>query len=276
MRTVRQSSHKRVAKCQRVTIDIHGVWSVPLVWPETANNARRENRVEPNAEKNRKKRGEIRMEAVEFLRNYNRMCSIIDKCSECPAVNMKCCELYTDEQAKLVEIVEKWAKEHPEKPEQEQQKPEKEQQKPEHPEEAADVTKQKQDEPCVKTIQDNLEGAIYRAIDYHKNRIENLEYEVSVIRHDLAALHDKTYALSEKVDRTPTMEPNKTPKQKRTNKDVLLAVLPNVDTSACPKVLDMNYKCDKRKLCAVCKHEFWNADTHIDLRRLRNDSTFMV
>ena len=60
---------------------------------------------------------------------------------------------------------------------------------------------------------------------------------------------------------------------KRTNKDVLLAAFPNVDTSACPKVLDMNYKCDKRKLCAVCKHEFWNADAHIDLRRLRNDST---
>ena len=67
------------------------------------------------------------MEALEFLRNYDRMCSTIDKCSECPAVNMKCCELYTDEQAKLVEIVEKWAKEHPEETEQEQQKPEQEQ-----------------------------------------------------------------------------------------------------------------------------------------------------
>ena len=49
-------------------------------------------------------------------------------------------------------------------------------------------------------------------------------------------------------------------KKKRTNKDVLLAVLPNVDASACPKMLDMNYKCDKRKLCAVCKHEFWNEE----------------
>lgn len=72
------------------------------------------------------------MEAVEFLRNYDRMCSAIDKCSECPAINMKCCELSTDEQAKLVEIVEQWVKEHPEKPEHEQQKPERERQKPEH------------------------------------------------------------------------------------------------------------------------------------------------
>ena len=193
------------------------------------------------------------MEALEFLRNYDRMCSTIEKCSECPAVNMKCCELSTDEQAKLVEIVGKWAKEHPEKPEHERKKPE-------HQEEAADVTKPKQDEPCVKTIQDNIEGAIYRSIAFNKTRIENLEYEVSVIRHDLEVLDDRIYALREKVDHTPAMEQSQTPEPKRTNKDVLLAVLPNVDTSACPKVLDMNYKCDKRKLCAVCKHEFWNEE----------------
>ena len=193
------------------------------------------------------------MEALEFLRNYDRMCSAIDKCSECPAVNMKCCELYTDEQAKLVEIVEKWAKEHPEETEQGQQKPE-------HQEESADATKPKQDEPCVKTIQDNIEGAIYRSIAFNKTRIENLEYEVSVIRHDLEVLDDRIYALREKVDHTPTKEASQTPEPKRTNKDVLLAVLPNVDTSVCPKMLDMNYKCDKRKLCAVCKHEFWNEE----------------
>ena len=200
------------------------------------------------------------MEAVEFFQCYYKMCnSNVSGCAGCEAQGIDC-ELTTDKPERLVAIVEKWAKEHTEKPEHERQKPEHERKKPEHQGEAADVTKPKQDEPCVKTIQDQLEGAIYRAIDYHKNRIENLEYEVSVIRHDLAALHDKTYALSEKVDHTPTMEPNKTPKQKRTNKDVLLAVLPNVDTSACPKVFDMNYKCDKRKLCAVCKHEFWNEE----------------
>lgn len=94
---------------------------------------------------------------------------------------------------------------------------------------------------------------------YH-NRIENLEHDVFEIRNNLAILADQIYALSEKVDHTPTKEPSQTPEPKRTNKDVLLAVLPNVDTSACPKVLDMNYKCDKRKLCAVCKQEFWNAE----------------
>ena len=214
------------------------------------------------------------MEAVEFLRNYNRMCSTIDKCSECPAVNMKCCELYTDEQAKLVEIVEQWAKEHPEetererkKTEREQQKPEREQQKPEHPEEAADATKPNQDEPCVKTIQDNIEGAIYRSIAFNKTRIENLEYEVSVIRHDLEVLDDRIYALREKVDHTPAEEPSQTQEQKRTNKDVLLAAFPNARLDddgipdICPRALDKNYNnCSDFADCSVCKCAYWLAE----------------
>ena len=199
------------------------------------------------------------MEAVEFLRNYDRMCSTIDKCSECPAVNMKCCELYTDEQAKLVEIVEKWAKEHPEGTEQEQQKPE-------HPEEAADVTKPKQDEPCVKTIQDNLEGAIYRSIASYKTRIEKLEYDVSVVRNNLAILGDQIYALREKVDHTSTKEASQTPDPKRTNKDVLLAAFPNARMDndgipyACPNRLDAHYNCDKFENCLRCRHTHWLAE----------------
>ena len=206
------------------------------------------------------------MEAVEFFKNYNRMCSTIDKCSECPAVNMKCCELTTDEPEKLVEIVEQWAKEHPEETEQGKQKPEQGQQKPEHQEEEADVTKQKQYEPCVKTIQDNIEGAIYRAIALNKSRIEMLEYDVSVIRHDLAELHDKTYALSEKVYHTPAEEPSQTQEQKRTNKDVLLAAFPNANVDdngipyACPKWLDADYNCDKFGICLRCRQTHWLAE----------------
>lgn len=119
------------------------------------------------------------MEAVEFIKQKARMCDYYsgspcthdDSGEICPAHNINCFTT-TDHLEQLVAVVEQWAEEHPEKPEQER-----EQERP-----------------------------------------------------------------------------------KRTNKDVLLAVLPNVDTSACPKVLDMNYKCDKRKLCAVCKHEFWNEE----------------
>lgn len=255
------------------------------------------------------------MEAVEFLQCYYKMCnSHVSGCAGCEAQEIDC-ELTTDEPEKLVAAVERWAKANPDGTEQEQQKLE-------HPEEAADATKPKQDEPCVKTIQDQLEGAIYREIISHKTKIEKLEHDVSVMRNNLAELKDKTYkekqvevkkeqscgnnALEERVDHlkkcfdemderltcfihdtvdevqaikkhaehqdefmktkcvhVDSEEVESMNEPKRTNKDVLLAVLPNVDTSACPKVLDMNYKCDKRKLCAVCKHEFWNADAHI-------------
>ena len=199
------------------------------------------------------------MEAVEFLRNYDSMCSTIDKCCECPAVNMKRCELCSYEQAKLVEIVEKWAKEHPEGTEQEQQKPE-------YLEEAADVTKPKQDEPCVKTIQDQLEGAIYREIISHKTKIEKLEHDVSVMRNNLAELQDKTYSLSENVYHTMTEEPSQTHEQKRTNKDALLAAFPNalMDNDgipyACPNRLDAHYNCDKFENCLRCRHTHWLAE----------------
>lgn len=192
------------------------------------------------------------MEVLEFMKQKNRMCDYYvygctrdGSCEICPAHDIDC-EITTDKPEQLVAIVEQWVKEHPEKPEQEQQKPERERQKPE----------QKRQNP----EQDDIEGAIYREIISHKTRIENLEYDVFVIRNNLALLGDQIYALHEKVYHTPTEEPSKTPKPKRTKKDALLAVIPNVDTSACPKVLDMNYKCDKRKLCAVCKHEFWNEE----------------
>ena len=189
------------------------------------------------------------MEAVEFFKNYNRMCSTIDKCSECPAVNMKCCELTTDEPEKLVAIVEKWAKEHPEETEQERQEPG-------HPEESSDL---------------------HAIIDALEDRIDKLDEKVSnealIFREVSKRNQDAHRQLADRItvlEKEPVESMNE---PKRTNKDVLLAAFPNVDTSACPKVLDMNHKCDKRKLCAVCKHEFWNADAHIDLRRLRNDST---
>lgn len=206
------------------------------------------------------------MEAVEFMKQKNRMCDYYsgrtcthdDSGETCPAMCIDC-EITTDDLEQLVAIVEKWAKEHPGKPEQEQQKPE-------HPEEAADVTKTKQDEPCVKTIQDNLEGAIYREIGSNKTRIENLEHDVFVMRNNLAILGDKIYALREKVDHTPTKEESQTPEPKRTNKDVLLAEFPDalMDNNgipyACPNRLDAHYNCDKFENCFRCRHTHWLAE----------------
>ena len=206
------------------------------------------------------------MEAVEFFQCYYKMCaSYVNGCTGCEAQGIDC-ELTTAEPEKLVAAVERWAKAHPEEAERERQKTEQEQQKPEHPEEAADVTKPKQDEPCVKTIQDNLEGAIFRAIALNKARIEMLEYDVSVIRHNSAELHDKIYALSEKVYNTPTEEPSQTQEQNRTNKDVLLAAFPNARMDdngipyACPNRLDAHYNCDKFENCLRCRRAHWLAE----------------
>ena len=111
------------------------------------------------------------MEAVEFIRKIKKMC-MGRHCDDCPLKeNYKCNVIYTEDPEESVRIVEEWAKE------QESKKPEMERQK---------------------TEQDELEGAIYSAIASNKTRIENLEYDVSVIRHNLAALHDKIYALLKK------------------------------------------------------------------------------
>ena len=193
------------------------------------------------------------MEVVEFIKQKERMCDYHcgkacthdDSGEICPAYYINC-DTMTDQPEQLVAIVEQWAKE--------------------HPEEAADATAPKNGEPCVKTIQDAIEGSIYRSIASHKTRIAHLEYDVSVIRHNLSALHDKIYTLSAKVDHTPTAEPSQTPEPKRTNKDVLLEAFPDAYASpdgipmACPLSLDKHYECSKFKNCEECRTTHWPAE----------------
>lgn len=191
------------------------------------------------------------METIEFMRQRKRMCDYYgdhtcvcdDSRGSCPALDIDC-SFTTDKPERLIAIVEKWAKE--------------------HPEETSAATSHKSDEPRVKTIQDGLEGAIYRAIASNKTRIENLEQDVAVIRINLSVLDDRIYALREKVDHTPTKEPSQTPEPKRTNKDVLLAAFPRIvmdgDVPAsCPRIMDRDIHiqyCASRS-CDQCKHEYW-------------------
>ena len=193
------------------------------------------------------------MEVVEFIKQKQRMCDYHcgkacthdDSGEICPAYYINC-DTMTDQPEQLVAIVEKWAKE--------------------HPEETVVATTHKNDEPCVKTIQDNLEGAIYSAIASNKTRIEKIEYDVSVIRHNLAVLDDRIYALREKVDHAPTMEPSQTQEPKRTNKDVLVAAFPNARMNnkgipeVCPLSLDTQYDCNKFPNCLLCKRAHWLAE----------------
>mgnify|MGYP007099692802 FL=1 len=57
------------------------------------------------------------MDAVEFIKERNRMCESFDDdcdCSNCPAYRNNCCNTF-EWQEELVAIVEKWSIEHPRK-----------------------------------------------------------------------------------------------------------------------------------------------------------------
>ena len=55
------------------------------------------------------------MDAVEFLKQFNRMCKAYndDGCKECPAYKYRCGEEFDGQEEDGVHIVEQWAKEHP-------------------------------------------------------------------------------------------------------------------------------------------------------------------
>lgn len=58
----------------------------------------------------------IDMDAVEFIRERNRMCKHFRGCAGCPADGMICSTIWEMNDAeRLVQVVEAWAKEHPHK-----------------------------------------------------------------------------------------------------------------------------------------------------------------
>ena len=230
------------------------------------------------------------MEVLELIKQRHRMCDYYgdvscvcdDSRETCPALNIDC-SLGIPTSERLVAIVEQWAKEHPEKPEQEQQKPE-------HPEEAADVTKPKQDDPCVKTIQDQLEGAIYREIISNKTKIEKLEHDVEERVEHLEKCCDEmnerlTCFIHDTVDEVQAIkkhaehqdkfmqtkcvhvdsaEVESMNEPKRTNKDVLLETFPRMVMDGgvpvlCPRTMDRDIHiqyCAGRS-CYQCRCEYW-------------------
>ena len=54
------------------------------------------------------------MDAVEFLRDFRRMCLSYDTCTDCELRCAECSPMEEDfDQEKVIRVVEKWAKEHP-------------------------------------------------------------------------------------------------------------------------------------------------------------------
>ena len=56
------------------------------------------------------------MDAVEFLRDFRRMCLSYDHCTGCELRSASCIPMEEDcDHEKVIRVVEKWAKEHPAK-----------------------------------------------------------------------------------------------------------------------------------------------------------------
>lgn len=206
------------------------------------------------------------MEVLEFIKQKDRMCVYYsgrtcthdDSGETCPAMSIDC-EITTDEPEQLVAVVEQWAKA--------------------HPEEAADATKPKQDEPCVKTMQDDLSGAIYQTIKNCEDRfaerksVEGLEedcyknFQIIENRHietckEIVRLKDRVAELEVALKAQPVPAP----KPKQTRKDMLLAAFPDAYVYpggvplACPLSLDKHHECSKSKNCEECITTYWTAE----------------
>ena len=182
-------------------------------------------------------------EMVRIIREKDRMCNTYE-CAECRAASIDC-DFYSANKdlSKLIQIVDAWSIEHPDKEQQVEVKKEQSS--------GNNALEERVDRlgKCFDEMNERLTCFIHDTVD-----------EVQAIKKH--AEHQDEF-MQTKCVHVDSEEVESMNKPKRTNKDVLLAVLPNIDTSACPKMFDMNYKCDKRKLCAVCIHEFWNADARL-------------
>ena len=190
------------------------------------------------------------MEVLEFIKQKNRMCDYYcgelctrdDSGETCPASSIDC-EIMTDKPERLVAIVEKWAKDHPEETEQEQQKPE-------HPEESSDL---------------------HAIIDALEDRIDKLDEKVSneaLIFREVSKLNQDAHIhLSDRIDALEKYHVESMNEPKRTNKDVLLATFPRMVMDGgvpvlCPRTMDrdINIQHCAVRSCDQCRHEYWLAE----------------
>ena len=176
------------------------------------------------------------MEAVEFIRTIQKMCTG-RHCDECPLrENYKCNVIYTEDPVKTVQIVEEWAKEQ-------------EHQKPENPEESRDL---------------------HAIIDELEDRIDKLEKKVSneaLIFREVSKRNQGSHRkLADRIAALEEYHVESMNEQKRTNMDVLLKVFPNVRMNnnglpdVCALSLDTNYDCDKFTDCEDCRCVHWNTE----------------
>ena len=183
------------------------------------------------------------MDAMEFIRTLQKMCTG-RHCDDCPlSENYKCNVIYTEDPEESVRIVEEWAKE------QESEKTEQEQKKPDQTEESIDL---------------------HAIIDELEYRIDKLEKKVSneaLIFREVSKRNQGSHRkLADRIAALEEYHVESMNEPKRTNKDVLLAAFPDARMDdngipyACPNRLDEHYDCDKFENCLRCRYAHWLAE----------------
>lgn len=174
------------------------------------------------------------MEAVEFIRTIQKMCTG-RHCDECPLKeNYICNACYTDDPEESVRIVEEWAKEQ-------------ESEKTEHPEESSDL------------------HAIIDELEYRLDKLDRKVSNEALIFREVSKRNQGSHRkLSDRIAALEEYHVESMNEQKRTKKDVLLAAFPRMvmdgDVPAlCPRIMDrdINFQHCAGRRCYECRHEYW-------------------
>ena len=185
-------------------------------------------------------------EMVRIVREMERMCST-HECAECRAIGIDCnFEANNKDLEKLIQIVDAWNIEHPDKEQQ---------------------VEAKKEQSCGN-------NALEERVDHLKKCFDEMNERLTCFIHDTvdevraikkhAEHHDKFMQI--KCVHVDSEEVESMNEPKRTNKDVLLAAFPDalMDDNgipyACPNRLDTHYNCDKFENCLRCRQTHWLAE----------------
>ena len=186
------------------------------------------------------------IEMVRIVREMERMCSK-NECAECRAIGIDCdFEANNKDLAKLIQIVDAWSIEHPDKEQQ---------------------VEVKKEQSCGNnTLEERVDRLEKRCNEMNERLtrfIHDTVDEVQAIKKH--AEHQDKFMQTQCVH-VDSEEVESMNEPKRTNKDVLLAAFPNARMDnggipyACPNRLDAHYNCDKFENCSRCRHAHWLAE----------------
>lgn len=185
-------------------------------------------------------------EMVRIIREKDRMCNTYE-CAECRAASIDC-DFYSANKdlAKLIQIVDAWSIEHPDKEQQ---------------------VEVKKEQNCGNNV-------LEERVDYLKKCFDEMNEKLSCFIHDTVdevqaikkhAEHQDKF-MQTKCVHVDSAEVESMNEPKRTNKDVLLAAFPDalMDDNgipySCPNRLDAHYNCDKFENCFRCRQTHWLAE----------------